>query len=132
MKRFIIFVLGCLLIYGSYYFYKRSKRIVYHYEMNYEPGPVNQIDSVKYWREKYNLLLEMDSSDENSINELNYKIDQLRKENASLRKQLIQKQPELVSNPNNKFRNEKSLPIARSNSAIELQNFFTNRYGNKR
>ena len=37
-----------------------------------------------------------------------------------------------VKKSNKNFKNEKNLPIARGNDAVKLQEFFTERYDNRR
>lgn len=78
-----------------------------------------------------------------SITALHVIIDSLGKELASKPKLKIQSSPYLSNNEstvknnnsnttkNNKLKNEKNLPIARSNTAVELKRFFTERYDNR-
>lgn len=77
-------------------------------------------------------------SQADSITSLHVIIDSLGKELASKPKLKIQSSPYVNTNSNNsvvikntKPKNEKNLPIARGNTAVELKRFFTERYDNR-
>jgi hypothetical protein len=81
-----------------------------------------------------------------SIYVLNKTLNQLKEELESKPKIKIQSSPydnatpvvsdvnknKTVKKSNKNFKNEKNLPIARGNDAVKLQEFFTERYDNRR
>jgi predicted nuclease with TOPRIM domain len=161
MKKLIISGISCLILFGAFYVYKKTKRPVYYYDDEYyEIKDTTSISdsstsdsSTKELEDLVKQQMELTSSLDHkltlandSIYVLNKTLNQLKEELESKPKIKIQSSPydnstpvvsntnknKTVKKSNNNFKNEKNLPIARGNDAVKLQEFFTERYDNRR
>jgi hypothetical protein len=170
MKKFIISIVCCLLIFGGYYLFKNKNRLyakwkhkgddqygyVWSEDKGYEPisPPAKDtaatddvkdlIKTVKQLKDLTEKLESMNNQHVDSIYSLHVVIDSLNNVIASKPKLKIQSTPfenstpvhadvvtEKKSKKSKTLKNEKNLPIARSNDALKLKEFFTERYDNR-
>jgi len=180
MKKLIISGISCLILFGAFYVYKKTKRPVYYYDDEYyaqeeqlrkkeadnkgitsfkntistsDSSTLISDSSTKGLEELVKEQMELTSSlnhkltlANDSIYVLNKTLNQLKEELESKPKIKIQSSPydnatpvvsdvnknKTVKKSNKNFKNEKNLPIARGNDAVKLQEFFTERYDNRR
>lgn len=173
MKKLIISGISCLILFGAFYVYKKTKRPVYYYDDYYNQEELRKKketeirvttsisdsstlisdSSTKELEELVKQQMELTSSLDHkltlandSIYVLNKTLNQLKEELESKPKIKIQSSPydnatpvvsdvnknKTVKKSNKNFKNEKNLPIARGNDAVKLQEFFTERYDNRR
>jgi hypothetical protein len=186
MKKLVISGIACLILFGAFYVYKKTKRPVYYYDDEYyteeqlrkkeaENKDITSFkdtvsisdsststsdsstsisnSSTKELEDLVKQQMELTSSLSNkltlandSIYVLNKTLNQLKEELESKPKIKIQSSPydnatpvvsdvnknKTVKKSNKNFKNEKNLPIARGNDAVKLQEFFTERYDNRR
>ena len=183
MKKLVISGIACLILFGAFYVYKKTKRPVYYYDDDYynqeelrrkkeadnkgitsfkntistsdssTSDSSNSDSSTKGLEDLVKQQMELTTSLSNkltlandSIYVLNKTLNQLKEELESKPKIKIQSSPydnatpvvsdvnknKTVKKSNKNFKNEKNLPIARGNDAVKLQEFFTERYDNRR
>lgn len=140
MKKFTVSVIFCLVIFGGYYVYKHKNRFIYSIEHN----ETNSLDTTNYQLQVVSLknqIRDLQSMNEDlklTVEERNDTIFLLRKriyyltsgnESKPKTQSNSYSKTNVIKNPTDK--NEKSLPIARSAAAIELKEFFTDRYSNR-
>ena len=173
MKKLVISGIACLILFGAFYVYKKTKRPVYYYDDDYynqeelrrkkeadnkgitsfkntsstsDSSTKGLEDLVKQQMELTTSLSNKLTLANDSIYVLNKTLNQLKEELESKPKIKIQSSPydnatpvvsdvnknKTVKKSNKNFKNEKNLPIARGNDAVKLQEFFTERYDNRR
>jgi hypothetical protein len=169
MKKFVISLLACFLIFAGYYVYKNKNRLYNKFKYRnttdmviYDDGKVEPlstntadtssqlkdlISTVQQLTDLNKKLEEMNNGHVDSIYSLHVVIDSLNNVIASKPKLKIQSHPFESENPtpvqpvvnktntNKKIKtlkNEKNLPIARGRDAVELKEFFTERYDHRR
>jgi hypothetical protein len=167
MKKFVISLLACFLIFAGYYVYKNKNRLYNKFKYR------NTSEKVIFEDKAYSLSNTVDTTDQ--VKDLISTVEQLTNLNKKLEEMnnghvdsiyslhviidslnnVITSKPKLkiVSHPfedtkkptpvkiqaNNltpkkikNLKNEKNLPIARGRDAIELKEFFTERYDHRR
>lgn len=138
MKKIIITLLTLGVVACGYYVYKHKNRYVYKFDnvdvTDYTERIRVEKDfndlMVKYEKleKDYRTTLEHNKELGDKVNSLNDQIYELKKQLES--KATIEKTTASNTVKNNK-KNEKTLPIARNNRAIELQKFLTDLYGDR-
>lgn len=134
MKRLIFFLTVCGMTYGIYYLVKHKNRFIYKFNTKKEISSDSIKDTID-WKLRYeNMYVDnIELMNENEV--LNDSINKLR---SMLYNHLNRTSQNTINQPaNNKNKikfskpNEKNLPIARSNDALELKEFYTGRYSNR-
>lgn len=166
MKKFILSLVACLVIFGGYYVYKNKNRLYNKFKYRNTSDRViiddkvivmppsstvdtsdqvkDLITTVQQLTDLNKKMEEMNNLNVDSIYSLHVIIDSLNNVIASKPKLKIQSHPfespapvkTEANNTNTKkiktLKNEKNLPIARSRDAVELKEFFTERYDHRR
>lgn len=142
MKKISGALVICLLAYGVYYAYKHKNRFIYRFSDNKNEMSVDdyRLEIARITKKFEDEKVLSDGLNEQVI-ALNDTIFNLKQELKRLRQKPEQPAPVKViktnQNPlsivNNKptNKNEKNLPIARGRDAVELKEFFTDRYDHR-
>lgn len=152
MRRIMLFIFLLVFGYGCYILYLKKGRYLFK-RSNSEVTEANETLMLRKQlakaQEDYEYLLKLcsadstgsDPSDSTGLSQpdtltesLNRQISELRAENLELRREIDQRKSTIK--PNNKTanprkNNEKNIPIARNSSAVELQKFLTELYGDR-